>query len=274
MREGLSAMDFTLSTYRRLLSALKKAGYTFRTYEDFLSQPQDGKIVVLRHDVDKRPTYSLATARIEAQEGICAVYYFRAVPQSWNQDIIRQISQLGHEVGYHYESMATCSGDAARAYEDFGRNLSALRALVPVRTICMHGSPLSPYDNRAMWIQYNYKDLGLLGEPYLDTDFSQVFYLTDTGRRWNGFKSSMRDKVTDYQAQWAAQGLVFRHTKDIIKALHASRLPALLMLTTHPQRWTSHLLPWFTELVLQNAKNVLKRMFHIVKCMRNAYSGN
>ena len=42
-------MDFTLKTYQSLLSALKHAGYTFQTFEEFLSVPADGKVVVLRY---------------------------------------------------------------------------------------------------------------------------------------------------------------------------------------------------------------------------------
>lgn len=42
--------------------------------------------------------------------------------------------------------------------------------------------------------QYSYKDFGIIGEPYFDLDFDQVFYLTDTGRMWDGDKFNVRDK--------------------------------------------------------------------------------
>ena len=42
---------------------------------------------------------------------------------------------------------------------------------------------------------YHYRDLGIIGEPYFDIDFSEVLYLTDTGRRWDGGKVSVRDKI-------------------------------------------------------------------------------
>ena len=35
---------------------------------------------------------------------------------------------------------------------DFGRNLEKFRKFYPVKTICMHGSPLSKWDNRDLWI--------------------------------------------------------------------------------------------------------------------------
>ena len=59
----------------------------------------------------------------------------------------------------------------------------------------MHGSPLSKWDNRDLWKRYNYRDYGIIAEPYFDLDFDEVFYLTDTGRSWNNSKASVRDKV-------------------------------------------------------------------------------
>ncbi len=44
---------------------------------------------------------------------------------------------------------------------------------------------------------------GIIGEPYFDVDFSRVFYLTDTGRRWDGDAVSVRDKVKSEVTQKA-----------------------------------------------------------------------
>ena len=238
-------MDFTLAKYTELLNALK--GYGFRT-------------LTLRHDVDLRPGNSLRTARLEAEKGLHGIYYFRAVPESWDETIIRQIAAMGHEIGYHYESLTTCNGDIDAAYEDFKTNLAALRKLVPVRSICMHGSPRSPYDSKDIWHKYDYHALGIECEPYLDTDFSQTFYLTDTGRRWDGYKVSVRDKIPQYQDEWTAAGLTFHSTDDLLKGLQDHRIPQNLMITVHPQRWNPFGPAWCKELILQNAKNIVKRI--------------
>ena len=71
------------------------------------------------------------------------------------------------------------------AIDDFRLNLEKLRKFYPVKTICMHGSPLSKWDNRDLWKKYNYRDYGIIGEAYFDIDFGEVLYLTDTGRRWD-----------------------------------------------------------------------------------------
>lgn len=123
----------------------------------------------------------------------------------------------------------------------------------------MHGAPMSKYDGRELWKHYDYQVYGIIGEPYLDVDFSDVFYLTDTGRCWDGYKVSVRDKIPVYQDQWVEQGLVFHTTNDLLQSIHADRLPKRIMITTHPQRWTDDVLLWTKELLMQSMKNCIKR---------------
>lgn len=254
-------MDFTLKKYTALLQALKDNGYRFVTFEQYCMNKavlDKGKAVVLRHDVDLKAENSLATARIEHSLGIQASYYFRVVQQSNKPEIIKTIVAMDHEIGYHYEDMAICDGDTEKAVAHFERQLSYFRQFDHVKTICMHGAPRSKYDSRDLWKHYDYHDYGIIGEPYFDVDFSKVFYLTDTGRRWDGFNVSVRDKIPVYQGQWAEKGWVYHSTNDIIKAIETKTLPNQLMMTTHPQRWTDHKVAWLEELVLQSAKNMVK----------------
>ena len=92
------------------------------------------------------------------------------------------------------------------AMESFVKNLEKMRKIADIKTICMHGSPLSKYDNRLLWTKYDYRDYGIIGEPYFDVDFSQVAYYTDTGRRWDGEAVSVRDKVTPVQRSLGVVG--------------------------------------------------------------------
>lgn len=257
--------DFTLKIYQSLLTTLKDSGYHFITFEQYIKEHQnsDSPLIILRHDVDLLPHNSLQTAQMEHSLGIKGSYYFRIVPESFDREIIEKIAQLGHEVGYHYETMDTSRGNVDSAYKEFVDNLETTRKLVPVSTICMHGSPRSKYDNRDIWKKYDYRPLDLIGEPYFDMDFNHFFYLTDTGRRWDGWRVSVRDRMPQ-QGQWVEQGLVYRSSNDIIKAAQAGTLPKQIMITVHPQRWTDSPMGWFKELVLQRTKNIVKRF--IVQC--------
>lgn len=239
-------MDFTLDKYRELLAAVKKHGR-----------------FTLRHDVDLYPERSLRTAEIEAEEGLTATYYFRTVPESYDENIIKQIVALGHTAGYHYECLTTCNGDMKAAYEDFCRNLEKLRKVVPITTACAHGSPRSPWNSQNLWKHHDIHTLGIDYEPMLDTDFSKTLYLTDTGRRWDGYKVSVRDKVPQFQEQWQREGLVFHSTADIIRALNNPNLPIhkySLLINTHPQRWMPFGTRWLLEASVQWWKNQAKRI--------------
>ncbi len=161
-------MDFTLSTYQALLESIQKAGYNFYTFEDWCIGKAKGKCVILRHDVDLKASHSLATANIEAQLNIRATYYFRVVPQSNQPHIIESIVNLGHEIGYHYEDLSLFEGDKNKAMNHFVKQLTYFRQFYPVQTICMHGSPTSKFDNRQLWSTNNYREYGIIGEPYFD----------------------------------------------------------------------------------------------------------
>lgn len=250
----LMARDFTLIQYEELLQVAKSAGYVLTSYEDFiLNGAHYKKVFILRHDVDDLPENSVQTAKLENSLGARGSYYFRVVRQSFDESAINAIKQLGHEIGYHYEDMALCNGNVDRAFAHFNEKLDLFRKYYPVKTVCMHGSPLSKWDNRTLWKTHSYKELGIIAEPYFDTDFNKVLYITDTGRKWNNTTSSVRDKVASgFQFQ-------FGSTQEICEALKSGKLPEQIMLNIHPQRWTDNYYFWAKELVLQNLKNVVKR---------------
>ena len=266
--------DFSLDIYRELLEKLQLKGYELIGFADYIHSVrsqvnvrqmsrQSAKYVILRHDVDAKPGNSLKIAQIEHAIGAKATYYVR---QSTIQpEILRAIVKLGHEIGYHYEDLSLCGGDADKAYEHFKTWLDYLRQFYAVETICMHGAPTSKYDSKDLWKSYDYKSLGIIGEPYLDTDFKDVFYLTDTGRCWDGYKMSVRDKIPEHQARWTQQGLSWHTTKDLLKAIKENKLPAHVLMTTHPQRWTNDACAWWTELLGQTAKNLAKRALLRIK---------
>ena len=253
------ARDFTLIRYRELLTAFLNAGYAIEPVEDLHRDVRGRRRLLLRHDVDDLPVQSLKKAHIEKELGIRSTYYFRIVEESNHPVAIRAIANLGHEIGYHYEDLSLANGDFKKARLYFEKNLEYFRNYYPVRTICMHGSPTSIWDNRMIWRELRYQDYGIITEPYFDIDFSKTLYLTDTGRRWDGNRVSVRDKVRDsFQNKFH-----YRHTGDIISAVTAGLLPDEVMITTHPQRWLDEFWPWTKEYILQNMKNSIKKYFYV-----------
>jgi len=290
-------MDFTFDMFGVLLRTLSDSGYTFTRVKDYAgnSGMADSHEVILRHDVDRRPSYALACARMEASLGLSGTYYFRITPGSFDKDIIQDIAAAGHEIGYHYEDLDLVArrGSIKRAgrtsdldklvreaFSSFGENLKKFRQVGTVTTACMHGSPMSPYDSRLIWKYFDYGAVGIEVEPYFDISLERTLYLTDTGRRWDGSAVSIRDKVysrnEEYYRDWVRKPLrgsamtmtspcdkiqreySFRQTGDVLAAAREGRLPERIFLTVHPQRWSNAIIPWMGELASQNLKNSVK----------------
>ncbi|MFM7104776.1 MAG: hypothetical protein ACKOW8_04580, partial [Flavobacteriales bacterium] len=126
-------MDFTLRKYKVLLAALNSTGHVFQRFDEFIENPTE-RSIILRHDVDARNLNSLAFARLQSELGIPGTYYFRIVEGSYDVRIMKEIFDMGHEIGYHYEDMDLAKGDMRLAVELFEGNLEVLRRVVPVKT--------------------------------------------------------------------------------------------------------------------------------------------
>ena len=120
-------MDFTIEKYRQLLLALRRGGYEFVPFRDYIVSREpalvpalalenskkenayaaratddaapDGtlpgarwKRVILRHDVDRLPENSLRLARLEHELRVTGTYYFRIVPESYDRQIMKEIA--------------------------------------------------------------------------------------------------------------------------------------------------------------------------------------
>jgi len=248
---GHRALDFTPASYRDFLEMLISKGYTIQPYEDFVAAPAE-RSVISRHDVDARPDKSLEFARLEYSMGIRGTYYFRATNGKFQAGIIKEIASMGHEIGYHYEDLYQAKGDFTKAIRMFEQNLANLRELCPVKTICMDGHTFSKWNNLDLWKDHDYRKYDIIGEPYLDTDFDKVLYLTDTGRRWNAVRFSLYDKV---KTKFPYQD---KSTFDLLRDLESGSLPGQIMITLHPQRWHEGSLPWLYEYSSQWVINRIK----------------
>ena len=131
--------DFTPPTLRVLLSAFLTGGFSFTPLSSY-TEVSGKKTVILRHDVDRLPANSLATAQLEHETGI--------------------------------------------------------------------------------------RDKAMAASPVTNPDFLGRSYHTTSG---------------------------------IIAALETGGFPSQVMITLHPQRWTSNMFLWSKELLAQNLKNQVKR---------------
>lgn len=234
-------MDFTLKKYKQLLEAIGSGDYRL------IRKISRGNI--LRHDVDKSLQNALIMAELESRLGIKTTYYFR-VPATFSPAIINQIYNLGHEIGFHYECLDKAKGDYKKAVEIFEREWKLFRKWNS-KTICMHGNPLSKFDNRDLWKKHDFKKFGIKAEAYLSVDFSKIDYFTDTGRAWNKESASVKDKTGEKLMQ-------IKNTDQLISLIKNKKLKNFYILA-HSCRWNDNFLLWLKELLWQNTKNIGKK---------------
>ncbi|CAM5219705.1 Polysaccharide deacetylase OS=Bosea thiooxidans OX=53254 GN=SAMN05660750_02526 PE=4 SV=1 [Bosea thiooxidans] len=252
------ARDFTLKAYAGIVDAALAAGYHPVGVGDWLDgfRPCE-PVIVLRHDVDRRPEHALAMAHLEASRGILATYYFRTVGSAFNPAIIREIATLGHEIGYHYEDFHLAKYDPAKAHALYLKNLGALREIAPIRSIAMHGSPLAKYSNMELWNHRSFSESGVK-DCILSGDWSQFLFFTDTGRSFDARLTNLRDTIGGKRVPGvASSAAVGEHLQTYC--------PPLVQLSVHPERWSDRLWAWSRQLVVDTAANGVKVGLRILR---------
>ena len=249
--------NFTLDSYKKYVEIITNKYKSILRFDNyFLSDIPPESFVIFRHDIDRRPHRALVMAEIENSLGVCSTYYFRIKKHTFNPTIISKISQLGHEIGYHYESLSDTDGNMDKALIDFEYNLDRMRQIVPVKTISMHGRPFKKYDNRDIWknlenSQYLKDKLNILGEVYLDIDYSDIAYINDTGRNWISNKSNIRDKIiSDINSD-------FNNETELREALINKKFNKIIF-QIHPERWNDNSIPWSLQYGFDLSVNIVK----------------
>lgn len=115
--------DFRFGPYDEFLKTFIKQGYQFCFFPE-IRQPKNQ--IALRHDIDFDTQLALQSARVEAQLGIRATYFFLLRSSFYNifspQDIqnVLEIRELGHHITIHFDPTV---------YEDFHQGLQWEAAL-------------------------------------------------------------------------------------------------------------------------------------------------
>ena len=169
--------DFTLAHYKETLVAFGKSGYQ----TTLMDKHVQGKQLILVHDVDMDVSLVLPMAKIEQAVGTVSTYFFRMGAKNYNLfsretiSVIREIKNMGHDVGYHYEMPASkLNSDADNIQnvitffaEQTGIELSYFNVHEPART-GIDMSSILPERNRC----------------YNSLFFKDFKYISDSSARW------------------------------------------------------------------------------------------
>lgn len=254
--------SFSFAAYETLVSTALDAGYEFLTVRDYLrSTDRPERFVILRHDVDRKPENAEKMAELEAEYGVPATYYFRT--STFTQERVERVEALGHEVGYHYEDYVRASGDVDNAHRLFSGSLREFRRAATIDTVCMHGNPLSPHDNRDMWRESDapgFDTYDLLGEAYLSMDFEDVTYFSDTGRTWLDGPL----KIKDHTMGEGEKTVTADTTADLTALLRDGAVDRVCLLA-HPNRWADSLPELYAERTKDHAVNLVKHGLRVIQ---------
>lgn len=98
--------DFTLKNYTLLLELAKK-NYSFITFPKY--HQNNGKIIILRHDIEFSVPIALEMAKIENSLGVKSTYFVQLHADFYNAlekrtfDQLKEIESLGHSLELHFD---------------------------------------------------------------------------------------------------------------------------------------------------------------------------
>ncbi len=252
-------MDFTFQAYSAYLEAIKNTYDRILRFDEYLTtEKKPASFALIRHDVDRHPLKALHMARLESEMGLHSTYYFRIKPHVFDPSIVRTIRRLGHEIGYHYETLSDANGDHSTALKQFEYHLSRMRKHSRINTISMHGRPLSSHNNLDLWrcpkVRSKLKKMyDISGEIYLDIDYRDIAYLSDTGRNWDQIRSNKRDRVkSDIQIR-------LKNGRELLTALQNKRWNKIVF-QIHPERWAQTRAEHFVQFVKDTGINLIKSL--------------
>ena len=249
--------DFTIDSYKLYLRTIKRNFENNLRFDEYMKlKVKPDNFFLIRHDVDRKLLNSIKMAEIEYEMGVKASYYFRMKSHTFSPEIIKKIKGMGHEVGYHYECLSDSNGNLSEALEEFKINLSEFRKYSKISTISMHGVPLKSYDNRDMWRNdKNHKmlveELGILGELYLDIDYSEINYVNDTGRNWQSNAYNIRDRVNSNVSKNYHSG------NELLLDLKNKKITKLVF-QIHPERWAHSRMENYLQELTDMFVNIVK----------------
>lgn len=175
----MGTIPFSYKGFENLVNALRDANYSFVDYHTF---DNFHRCVIMRHDIDNSIEKAVKLAELEESLGVKSTYYTLVTSDFYNplsknnQDGLRRILELGHEIGLHFDEMAYDRlDDVVGAITKEARFLSDILN-IPITTVSMHRPSQKT-------LEANYEIPGMTNS-YGKTFFNDFKYLSDSRRRW------------------------------------------------------------------------------------------
>jgi hypothetical protein len=179
-----STLEFSPESYRNFFAQLKLE-FDFHK----ISEYERGCGVYLRHDVDLCVTSALNMAILEQELGIFSTYYFMVSSSTYNllnlknTEMVKTISEMGHEVGLHFDS-AVHASKSTPLNSTFGLEIELLQNVLgkSVTSFSLHNPSVNGFE-----------EVGThLISAYDQTIFPRDIYISDSRMQ---FRSDVIDTL-------------------------------------------------------------------------------
>ena len=109
-----------------------------------------------------------------------------------------------------------------------------------------------------MWKEHDYRKYDVSGDAFLATDYSEIYYFTDTGRTWETNKNNLRDETASKSHPKKIQ-----KTDDLIRFIQEHSKDKMAIVA-HPERWNNNYFHWLLYYGFDTAVNLIKRILKIL----------
>jgi len=181
MVKNFQLPKFGLDEYTNLLNQFINAGYQFQPVSQMCKNAQV-RVVYLRHDVDLHIDLVSAMALVEKDLNVSATYFvplarhFNLLYPA-NQQIMRRLIDMGHEIGLHYDMEAYPLDPAdARRHLDWEVGVLSKAVGSPIHTICLH----NPYKGQPD----PFRQIDEYVNPHDPRCQEELLYVSDSCRAW------------------------------------------------------------------------------------------
>jgi hypothetical protein len=172
--------SFSYAHFRDMVERALALGFAFVQFGT--NYPSEGRVLLLRHDIDLDMAKAVAMARLEAQLGVRSTYFLQVSAPFYNlfersaRDAAREIITLGHEVGLHFDTRAYATSMSNGWKPFIASEARVLGECIgrEIRCVSFH-RPTPDLLN---------VELESMISAYAPRYFSHLKYLSDSGRRW------------------------------------------------------------------------------------------
>ncbi|MBW3041846.1 hypothetical protein [Prochlorococcus marinus] len=164
---------YGINSLEKFLIFFIENNYSFRSFEEDLNSKN--KIINLRHDIDFSLEEALKIAILENKINIKANYFIMLTSNTYNplsqynQDIIKQIKELGHNISLHFDP---------EAYQDIDNGLINEKEIferyfqVKIKLVSLH--------RPGKFLNNNNRKLPNVDHTYQDKYFKSMCYYSDS----------------------------------------------------------------------------------------------